>query len=89
MLALRKLATSGRTLCVRSMVSESKTPYRAPPFEPERPKQVLVRNTIIGGFVVLFAWILLKPWDGQSIIDIPGASDSQVAGGKAEESSAK
>lgn len=82
MYALRTLRGLNKSLRVRSLATETKEPFPIPPFEPDRPKQVFLRRFFLGGFAVLFAWILLKPWDGQSILDMPAAPVSTQDGEK-------
>lgn len=42
-----------------------------PPFPPDRKRDIYVANTIRVFLLISLGYIFLKPWDGQSILDIP------------------
>ena len=70
--SLRRFVTTRcPIISTRRFASESKEPFLPPPPEPDRRNQVLVRNTLLVICTGVFAFIFLKPWDGQSILDVP------------------
>lgn len=53
----------------KSFATETKAPYEPPPFAPNRKGEVATRNTILFICWSVMAWVYLKPWDGESVLD--------------------
>jgi hypothetical protein len=55
----------------RGFASETKKPFESPPYAPTTKREKVISNTILVFGISVFAFIFLKPWDYESVLDTP------------------
>jgi hypothetical protein len=69
--SLRQLVKPRVLQLRRSLASETKKPFESPPYAPNTKRQEVISKTILVLGISVFAFIFLKPWDYESVLDTP------------------